>query len=176
MKTTAAALLFGSSVCFAQNLVTNSDFDNDVGGWVVDNNDAVLSLDTFNGDPIPPSAYVSQSGPADVISNCILFASTAAVDFSANMKLNFSAAEMMLNAYLSEDCTGPFSTAAHFTQIDLPTPRWMTHSVNDFVLPVGTRSVQVDLQVNFGVLVNFDHVYFGLSRQTPVKLVQFQVD
>jgi hypothetical protein len=171
-----------ASAATAANLVTNSDFNTDVSGWTPIASGTILSWDGSDGSPSPPlgSAHVTNTGSlvaGSAVSSCMVI-STQNIDFFANVKIDAgSGGHMDIAVFNDATCTsGPGSISPLFVAVGAG---WQPLSQSDFALPPGTQSAQVEF-VGFtdssnNLDAHFDHVLFGPTVKTPVRLQAFDV-
>jgi hypothetical protein len=159
----------------AANLVTNPDFDSNLNGWtVVSSGTPTFTLDNSTGDPAAPSAHiVADAAGADVYSDCIVIDSSQNVDFTINYKAA-SVDIVLVLPFNNASCSPPEPVPVQ--EITLVPNNWTGASDLNFALPLGTQSVQIELQLFGSSDINFDHVQFGPTSTTPVRLQAFDVD
>jgi hypothetical protein len=152
----------------AANLVTNPDFTSDVSGWtpvcpipVGGGTPGTLTWDSSDGDPAPGSAH---SLGCELNSTCIVMAAPQNIDLSANIKVAAAAARAVVNGFSDVACTTGETYGIAVTPI-ASNSAWQTVSMTDVALPIGTNSVEVQLQISStSDDIHFDHILFGPSN------------
>jgi len=152
----------------AANLVTNPDFTSDVSGWnpacaipVGGGTPGTLTWDNSDGDPAPGSAH---SLGCQLTSTCIVIAAPQKIDLYANIKVAAGAARAQVNGFSDAACTTDQTFGIAIAPI-ASNSAWQTVSVTDVALPIGTNSVEVQLQISStSDDVHFDHILFGPSN------------
>jgi len=164
----AAALGLQVTAVEAANLVTNPDFTSDVSGWtpacaipVGGGTPGTLTWDSSDGDPAPGSAH---SLGCQLSSTCIVIAAPQNIDLYANIKVAAGAARAQVNGFSDAACTAGETFGIAFAPV-ASSSTWQTVSVTDVALPIGTNSVEVQLQISsLSDDVHFDHILFGPSN------------
>lgn len=175
----AAATLALSANAWAANLVTNPDFDTDTNGWSAMAGGSI-ALETSDGSPGAPSLQITTAGGsvARADSACITVTGGQNYDLTFNQKSNDVAAGSV-TYYSDSACTqyvsfsNPASFAASLSN------GWSHETLNNFTIPTGVGSVQVEISVSAGgastATALVDHVRFGPAGSAPVTLQSFQV-
>jgi hypothetical protein len=184
---TCFVLLSWSANSISQNLVANSDFDDGLNGWVVQN--ATASVNTTDGLPNQPSAQLTTTGGVSgtFLSNCIPYDPANVYTVQANARVLDGATSLTLivEGYSDSVC----SDAAAFARLGFDSAYQATWQVfpasvigvNQFSYS-GSVPVAVRVGFDFGggapgnKDVLFDHVDFRIQGSTPVRLQSFGVD
>lgn len=173
----AAGLLWAYAAgAAAANLVTNPDFVINLNGWTaVSSGTPTFTLDDTTGDPSPPSAHIVTDGAgAHVYSDCVVIGTSQNVDYSSNVKVNAVGMYEIVWAYSDPTCS---SVISGYSILAIgATSVWTQFSLPNYALPAGTQSVNIDLNVFGSADVNFDHIQFGPTGTTPVRLQAFDID
>jgi hypothetical protein len=86
------------------------------------------------------------------------------IDLYANIKVAAGAARAQVNGFSDAACTTDQTFGIAIAPI-ASNSAWQTVSVTDVALPIGTNSVEVQLQISStSDDVHFDHILFGPSN------------
>jgi hypothetical protein len=168
----------------AGNLVVNSDFATDTNGWA-NVSGVPFVWDGSTGDPAPGSGhFLSSLLSFGYVTQCIVVSAPLNVDFYTNVRDTASGQDVFgptasVDAYSDTTCTNHIGSIAAMTQ-PAADDIWHTLSAIDLPLPSGTNSVSVTLSASAhdgsGINVHYDHILFGPSGTTPVRLQSFEVE
>ena len=180
------AIILQPALADAQNLIQNPDFSNGMNGWTSVAG-GIATIDSNDGSPAAPSLHETGSSAlaflVTVNSSCVQIAAPQNVDLFANIKfVSGQQANVILNAFQETNCTTvPPAVPEPFGFVIAPLiGTWSVLSTTNIPLPSGTQSVQVQLNTVSSSGINsadayFDHVLFGPTGATPVRLQSFEV-
>ena len=181
-KCLLAGLVLQATAARAQNLIQNPDFDSGFTGWTVFSGTFVI--DATDGSPAQPSLHAT-AAPADgfeaiINSPCIVMSAPQNVDLSADIKyVSGGPPEVDLYGFTDMACAD-FINVVSISGA----PKdgvWHTSSHAGVSLPDGTQSVMVSIFTGSDTLggsvdAYFDHILFGSTSATPVRLQSFDVE
>lgn len=188
----ASATSAWGSAAPAQNLLTNSEFDENLSGWTITASDseANASWDATTGSPGVGSLVldvhggmrgVTASQCLDLLPQSVDFATRFTADRAGGLASDFFGVIAVWDQP-GCDAGGGASVVACSKQFPNVTGGFAETSIGNCALPPSTKSVRVSIIASSGFMVgdyisgHFDHVRFGPSGTVPVKLQSYYVD
>jgi hypothetical protein len=188
------ALLGLSPIARAQNLVVNGEFPADVSGWSVGPMASFgWAMADWQGAPASGSGALTNVAPcAGVsVSRCVPLPLPLAASYEAGGAVELlsatvdGSAQFAVLASAGSGCEAPV-TASFSVPIAAVTGQWVNALDQGIVLPPATRSVGILLTVTKPFLPGcvplpnvsalFDHVRFGPTGTTPVRLQSLSIE
>jgi hypothetical protein len=180
---TALVVCVGATA-WAQNLVSNGDFDTDTSGWTVNAPSGLTFLWTdldAGGSSTSGSglATTTLTGSSMTISQCVAtgIVGGATYDFATKMRVSswgvHGSSEVTLNWLSGSSCTGTYTGTKGYTTAALD--EWVSLGQADLTAPAGSSSAQIVLRLHKDAVGSTFQTYFDdieLISHAPATATQ----
>ncbi len=181
----ALALTLGPGLAQAQNLLTNPNFDADLGSWTTASG---ATWDGTDGSPAAGSMLLSSTAAGRLqVYQCQLVTAGQSYDFGASVRPGGTAPGTVGDGlyvfvlWFSDAACSVFPAQSSVFLQPASSGTWTRYAAGAQTAPAGTHSAMLLIRLdNFAGLPNLgyrvDSAFLGPSGTVPVELQNFRVD